>query len=126
MSVSEIISSGGITLIVILSLIQIAPIKVNPWSTIARFVGRSLNVELREHMDLTEAETARYRIIRFADEIRHDVKHTEEHFNQILDDIKKYEDYCKEHPKYPNNKAVSSIEKIKRVYEKCSDENSFL
>ena len=59
------------------------------------------------------AYTWRYRILRFDDEIRHDEKHTKEHFDQIMDDITKYELYCASHPDFPNNKAVFAIKNIK-------------
>ena len=55
------------------------------------------------------AYTWRYRILRFDDEIRHDEKHTKEHFDQIMDDITKYELYCASHPDFPNNKAVFAM-----------------
>lgn len=72
------------------------------------------------------AYTWRYRILRFDDEIRHDEKHTKEHFDQILDDITKYERYCDEHPDFPNNKAVFAIKNIKKIYQKCTDDGAFL
>lgn len=73
-----------------------------------------------------EAATCRYRILRFNDEILHERKHTKEHFDQILDDVTRYEKFCAEHPEYENNKAVLAIENIKRVYQNCSNENTFL
>lgn len=30
------------------------------------------------------------------------------------------------HPKFPNGKGVHSVANVKKIYEKCSDENSFL
>ena len=133
MDLAELIKDGGITfkdfgitLVAILSLVQVAPIKINPWSALIRALGRALNAEVLDKINENEASNARYRIIRFDDEIRHDVRHTEEHFNQIMTDITDYERYCREHPDYPNNKAVSAIAKIKKTYEKCRDENSFI
>ena len=73
-----------------------------------------------------EATTCRYRILRFNDEILHDQKHSKEHFDQILEDITRYEKFCAEHPEYENNKAILAIENIKRVYKRCSDEGTFL
>lgn len=67
-----------------------------------------------------------YRILRFDDEIRHGEKHSKEHFDQIIEDIDKYEDYCRDHPKFPNNKVVFAIRNIKNVYQKCTDEGTFL
>ena len=126
MSISDFIAGGGLTLVCILSLIQISKININPWTTICKVIGKALNVDVVARMDKTDATTARYRILRFDDEIRHGQRHTFEHFNQILDDINDYEAYCKAHPEYPNNKALAAIEKIKKTYEKCRDENSFL
>lgn len=122
----EAIVGGGGVLLALLTIVQLAPIKVNPWSRIARSLGRAMNVELMDKLNENEATDARYRILRFDDEIRHHVKHTEEHFNQILGDIDEYERYCRSHPGYKNSKAVLAIENSKRTYEKCRQENSFL
>lgn len=126
MSLSELITGGGGVLLILLTIIQIAPIKVNPWSKIARSIGRAMNVEIMDKLNESEATDARYRIIRFDDEIRHHVKHTEEHFNQIMSDIDEYERYCSTHPDYKNSKAVMAIENVRRTYQKCRKENSFL
>ena len=72
------------------------------------------------------ATANRYRILRFDDEIRHDEHHTKEHFDQILEDITEYENYCDSHPLYKNNKATLAIENIKHVYQRCTDEKKFL
>lgn len=82
--------------------------------------------ELRQENGENQASTFRYRILRFDDEIRHDAKHTKEHFDQILDDITEYEKYCASHPEYRNNKAVLAIENIKRIYQNCTNEGTFL
>ncbi|MCD8208530.1 MAG: hypothetical protein LUD72_11375 [Bacteroidales bacterium] len=127
MSLGEIITGGGVAgIIVILSLIQVAPLKVNPWSAIARGLGHALNADLSDKIDQNEAQAARYRIIRFDDEIRHKTRHTEEHFNQILDDINQYERYCSAHPDYPNLKAGMAIDNIKEIYRNCKNNNDFL
>lgn len=73
-----------------------------------------------------EATTCRYRILRFNDEILHEEKHSKEHFDQILEDISRYERFCNTHPEYENNKAVLAVKNIKRVYQTCSENNSFL
>lgn len=82
--------------------------------------------ELKKEISEDRATTSRYRILRFDDEIRHDEYHTKEHFDQILDDITEYEKYCDEHKEYRNNKAVLAVENIKRIYQKCTNEGTFL
>lgn len=121
MSMKEFVETGGSVLLIVLTLVQVAPIRINPWSAIARTIGKALNADLNEKMDANEAKTARYRILRFDDEIRHKMRHSKEHFDQIIEDVDTYERYCQDHPRFPNGKAVSATDNVKRTYEKCKD-----
>lgn len=82
--------------------------------------------KIRAENGENKATTYRYRILRFDDEIRHGTKHSKEHFDQIIEDVDEYEEYCSGHPEYRNNKAVMAIENIKRVYQNCANEGTFL
>lgn len=130
---------GGLTLI-LMTLIQITPIKINPWSWLARIIGRAINGEVLEKVNsLSEdvkalkdedaeqwASLSRSHILRFGDELLHGVPHSKEHFDQILIDISKYESYCDEHQDYKNNIANATIKQIKNTYQKCLEDNKFL
>lgn len=88
-----------------------------------------VQTELDKHIAAYQEDTiaaARTRILRFNDEILQKQKHTKEHFDEILADVDDYEDYCADHPKYPNNKAVLAIKHIKETYEHCLAYNGFL
>jgi hypothetical protein len=76
-------------------------------------------------VDCNWADSSRQRILRFNGEIRRGVRHDEEEFNDVLDAIDDYERFCHNHPDYPNSKAVQAIANIKRVYDKCIQENCF-
>ena len=131
---------GSGVAILIMTIIQISPIKINPWSWIGRCIGRAVNGEVLEKVEtLTRdvkrnkddddeqwASLSRTHILRFGDEILHGVSHSKEHFNQVLLDISKYEQYCESHPQYINNIATATIQQIKKTYQKCLDENNFL
>lgn len=131
-------SSGG--LIILMTIIQISPIKVNPWSWLGKCIGRALNGEvlaevnalkkdvnaLRQECDEREATLCRSHILRFGDEILHGVPHSKEHYEQILLDVDTYERYCNEHLDYKNNVAVATIKHIKRKYQEHLEEDSFL
>lgn len=129
------------------TLIEVSPIKVNPWSWIAQLIGRALTKDLMgevkelrvEHRELKEdlqthidvsderdIKQCRLRILRFNDELLQGTRHTKEHFDNILEDIDEYETYCRTHPNYENNKAVLAISNCKKTYLKCVDEKSFL
>lgn len=138
--IRSILLYGGGGLVVLMTLVQITPIKINPWSWIAKRIGRAINSEVLEKVNtLTKdvkdlkasddekwASLSRSHILRFGDELLHGVAHSKEHFDQILIDISEYESYCKGHPDYLNNVADATIKQIKRTYQKCLDDNSFL
>lgn len=144
MNISNILTSiqNGWWAIVLagLTLIQIAPIQINPWSFVAKKIGRAINGEiitkvdrlsdditsLRAECDEREADSCRTRILRFNDELSHDVTHSKEHFDQTLLDITKYETYCNSHPGYKNNIAALAIDRIKQTYIKCEKDSTFL
>lgn len=146
-SLYDWMKAGGGLLLLFMTLVQITPIRINPWSVVARGIGKAMNRDILEKLDTVEtdvknlkekhdnleyrmdkddAESCRTRILRFADELRRGVEHSEEFFNQILDDISQYERYCSEHPEYKNSKAVNAIAKIDKVYQDCMEKNSFL
>ena len=66
-----------------------------------------------------QAILARTHILRFADEQRSGtVHHSKEYFEQQLDDIKTYNDYCDEHKDFKNERAVMASEYIKEEYKR--------
>ena len=73
-----------------------------------------------------KADESRSRILRFGDEVRRGVLHTEEHWIDILLDVDRYEDYCETHPTYENNRATASIKYLKGVFDGRLEKNDFL
>jgi len=134
MSLQEILTGGGLSLFVLLTLVQIAPVKINPWSKLAKAIGNALNggdvmARLEEHIridDERDADMHRARILQFNTELLRDAKHTEEDFNEILYNIDCYERYCREHPEYQNNRAVHAIKHIMDVYDTLQKTHDFL
>lgn len=138
MNLKEWVAGGGTALFLIMTLVQISPIKINPWSWLAKLFGRALNAEVLANLetienkqketekkldrhirvdDDREATRAREAILRFNVEIIRDIKHTREDFIEILSKIDDYEAYCHEHEDYPNNRCDSAIRNIRRVYD---------
>ena len=133
MTIQEIAGGGGCLLLALMTIVQIAPIKINPWSWLAEAIGRAINAEvikkLDAHITMDDRRTAdghRARILHFNNELLRDIGHTQEEFFEVLAEIDAYEKYCREHPEYPNNRAVLAIENIKRVYKECMETNDFL
>lgn len=81
---------------------------------------------MRNEIAEDRATDARIRILSFSDEVRHNVRHSKESFDQINLDIDTYKRYCDGHPDYKNNRAVMAIANIERVYVECLRKNDFL
>ena len=82
--------------------------------------------ELKNDFEVHAVNSCRERILRFNSEIMSDNKtHNKEYYDEILSDIDKYEHYCLNHPDYPNNKAMLSIENIKKTYADLLERNDF-
>ena len=79
--------------------------------------------ELYKHIEDDEkhrADMCRARILRFSDELRRGISHSEESFNNILEDIDNYISYCTQHESvYINSKANAAIRNIKTTHDKC-------
>ncbi len=139
MGLNEILLSGGGVCLILLTLIQIAPIKLNPWSWLAQAIGRAINGEvlkevrevrkdLSDHIridDEREADRQRERILKFNMELVRGIRHTREDWVDILATIDAYETYCREHEDYKNSRAVHAIANIEKLYDERLDRNDF-
>ena len=99
MSIQEIIAGGSGGILILMTLIQIAPTKVNPWSKIAKSIGKALNGdviiklnEVQERLDghirmddERNADAHRVQILRFNRKLLQDnIPHTQEDFIEAL------------------------------------------
>lgn len=140
MTLEEILTSPVTWAALLLSLIQVSPIKIDPWTKLFRWCGKALNGEVLEKVqkmedkldkhisddDARHADTHRQRVLRFNDELIHGVHHSKEHFDDILVEIDDYERYCEGHPNYRNSRAVKAIANINRVYDDLLKTNGFI
>ena len=136
----EVVIIGAFT------LIQISPIKVNPWGAIVRWLKQEMIGDvskkvdaisekvdatskkvdaLEDRMEEDKASQARNHILRFADELYDGKHHSQEYFLQMLDDVKTYESYCETHPKFPNGRTVNACEKIRSTYDSLWQNHKF-
>lgn len=113
--------------------VEIAPVKINPVSALLKWIGKRMTGDVLARVEELEAKTeeqnavnCRVRILRFGDEIRREVRHSMESFDQVLSDIDTYERYCETHRSFKNNKTAATTAKIKQVYLQRMDSNDFL
>ena len=140
LQILEVVGGGGGLLIALMTLEQLAPVKINPWSSLAKIVKNALYADISKrlngietkldaHVTMDDRRTAdahRARILHFNNELLRDIGHTREEFFEVLTEVDAYEDYCRAHPEYPNNRAVLAIENIREVYKERQKKHDFL
>ena len=147
MSIAELLASGSGALFLLISLVELSPIKVNPWSAVARWVGRIVNRDvlavldeirsaqidtqqrLDDHIKADNERTAdmhRAKRLAYNNELLRDIPQTKEEFTEILAEIDGYEAFCRENPDYQNNRATHAIANIGRVYDERLQRHDFL
>lgn len=135
------IDGGAIAVIALLAMtvIQVTPIKLNPWSAILGWLGKQLNREVIEKVSsiehrldnhVKEAERAglkakRRAILSFGSSVIRGTNYHKEQFDYIIQECDSYERYCREHD-VANGVATASISEIRRIYADRLRHNSFL
>ena len=81
--------------------------------------------KINNKIDQRTAVGCRIRILKFMDEIIEGWEHSKDSYNQIMQDITHYHQYCEEHPQFLNHQTDATIERIKKDYEQRLTTNDF-
>lgn len=87
---------------------------------------KSEYTKLQGEDELKDVQSARRRILRFNDELLRNIDHSKEYFDDILEDLRIYDEYCRSHPRFLNGKTEMAEKNIRRCYENCMQKQSFL
>ena len=137
---------AAVLLVIAASVLEVSKIKVNPWSSLGQAIGKRINGQVLQELetvkanqretkekldahiktdDEREADGWRASILHFNLELIRGIRHTREDFIEILLIIDKYEGYCRDHPDYPNNRAVHAIANIGLMYDERLKKHDF-
>lgn len=89
----------------------------------------AVSAKLEEHLEdegAHRAKQARYRILRFYDEICEGRDHSESHWEDILDDCTYYKNYCHDHKNFENGRCTGAISYLESTYHKIKEKGGFL
>lgn len=120
-------------LICVLSMIQIAPIKINPWGWLFKWIGEKMMGTLREDIERLEKKVSdvqaeavqrdvasmRWFILSFAQDCRDGVTHSKEQWTHALNQAKVYEAYCEKY-EVQNGVIVEDTRYIRDLYAELS------
>lgn len=102
MTIAEVfdrLNTGGVvaTLVIILSLVEITPIKLSPLQWIGSRVNKTTLDkvgEIEHKLDAHIAQSYRTKILSFQDEVLAGTPKTREQWKEIINAITQYEAYC--------------------------------
>lgn len=128
-----------ITIIGAMTIIQLVPIKIDPWTFVVKWIKKLIIGDIDKKIDEIvrkvdildlqakeeKALQARTHILRFSDEVYNGDRHSKEYFDDILCDIDDYEAYCNSHPTFKNNRTIASSKLIKETYNRLLNEHKF-
>ena len=145
-ALKDTLSWGGIAFVVIASLLQFSKININPWDKIFGWIGDRLNSKLLERLKGLETEMTKIKdslndhiresevkdlqdtrrdILEFANACMNGRRHTKEQFDFIIKECDDYESYIEKND-VKNGVVTSAIREIRRLNDKCIQENSLL
>ena len=118
-----------VLLIILFSLIQIAPVKLNPWDNIFGWLGKKINGETARRIEKLEKQVRdmwindhRHMILTFARECREEIKHSADEWTNVLNVAEEYEKYVDEN-QITNGIITQDTEYIRRLYQEMSREH---
>ena len=129
---------GGIILALSV-FIQITPIKINPWSTLFKWIGNLITADTRKDIkdvkeivtdqqitiDENEKDRIRWEVLDFANSCRNGRRHTKDEYQHIIALRDKY-DHLLEKTGDVNGVFEAEYQYILKLYAERQDKNDFL
>lgn len=116
-------------ILILLSLIEISPLKINPLGAILGWIGKRMNSSMEKDLDGLRKQVQdmwvnghRTAILSFAREARSGVQHSESEWTNILNMAREYEIYVDTHA-IANGVVREDTAYIRSLYQKLSDEH---
>ena len=117
---------GGTVLVVLFTLIQISPIRLNPWDHVFGWIGSKVNSAIQKRLKDVEKQVQdmwvnnhRQTILVFARECREDIAHSSDEWTNVLNVAEEYEKYVTEN-KVTNGIITQDTEYLRNLYQQLS------
>lgn len=128
----EILTHPTFILIGTFTLIEVVPIKINPWKWLFKWVGKCINGDLQKNLnelkrdfEETKAQDKRWRILEFSRSCRNGVQHSREEWKHAISELKEYEEYTKK-KNIVNGVMEEDAKFLRELYRERNMKNDFL
>ena len=118
-----------IIILILMSLIQISPLRLNPWDRVFGWLGRKMNGATEKRLEAVEKQVTdlwinlhRQSILTFARECRSNFTHDSEEWSHILNICEDYENYT-EVNSVTNGVVRENTKYIRDLYQELSREH---
>lgn len=122
-----------------ITLFEIVPIKINPWTTLFRWIGKAINGELKEQLsdlssdvselksdfEMKKAEDMRWEILEFANTCRIGNEHSKDEWRHVMNQVSEYEEYT-ERKGITNGVIEEDTRFLRELYHERNIRNDFL
>ncbi len=129
MTAGELAGWGLIALVLLLSLVQISPLKLNPWDCIFGWIGQKVNGKMQEQLNTLQGQVRemwinkhRQTLLIFARECRAGIDHSADEWINALNVAEEYEKYCESHA-VTNGIVKADTAYIRELYLQLSREH---
>lgn len=127
-----LIKNPVFTVIGAVTLVQISPLKLDPWKWIFKQIKNFLVGDLVDSVkDLSKdfldekINNKRWHVLDFSNSCRQGNRHTKEEWDHCLEELSWYEDYCEKH-KIPNGVMVECAAYLREKYRELLRTNDFM
>ena len=129
MTAGEVAGWGLIVLVLLLSIVQISPLKLNPWDRIFSWIGQKANGKMQSQLNALSAQVRemwinkhRQTLLIFARECRAGIDHSADEWVNALNVADEYERYCENHA-VTNGIVKADTAYIRELYLQLSREH---
>lgn len=131
-SLKEFFSNPSVILLGAVTLIEIVPIKINPWRWILSKIGNLLTGDLRKDLNEVKSELRetkvqnwRWNVLDFANSCRNGRRHSHDEWCHTIAQLAEYEDYI-ERNEITNGVFEEDAKYLREEYQEHCKKNDFL
>lgn len=123
-----ILSNPSFVLLAGFTLVELSPIKINPWKWFGDLLFGEFRKELSElkrDFEETKADDMRWNILNFANSCRRHEEHSKDEWRHVMSQIRYYEEYT-EKKNIQNGVIDEDAKYLRELYHERNVKNDFL